>query len=135
MNHALALTNAILTACSLGCMLAGRRAILRRDVARHKRFMLAATVAGAAFVVVFVIRFVNYGFTRFHGDGVARALYSVAFYSHEPLAVVNVPLVLVALGFGLRRSYAIHKDVARYALPIWIYVAVTGILIYVFVYL
>jgi putative membrane protein len=135
MNHALALANAIVTAVSLGCMLAGRRAILRREVARHKRYMVAAATAGAAFVVLFVIRFVRYGFTRFAGHGLARAIYSVAFFSHEPLAVVNVPLVIVALAFGLRGAYSIHKEVARYALPIWIYVAATGILIYVFAYL
>jgi putative membrane protein len=135
MNHVLALTNAILTAISLVCMVAGRRAIARRDVPRHRRLMVAATAAAAAFVVVFVVRFVTYGFTHFHGDGIARGIYSVAFYSHEPLAVVNVPLVLVALGLGLRRSFVIHKEVASYALPIWIYVAVTGIMIYLFVYL
>lgn len=135
MNHALALTNALLTAGSLVCMIVGRRAIGRRDVRRHKRMMLAATLGGAGFVVVFVIRFVSFGFTRFEGHGVARVMYSVAFFSHEPLAVVNVPLVLVALGLGLRGAYPTHKEVARYALPIWIYVAATGILIYLFAYL
>lgn len=135
MNHALALTNAIVTAISLGCMIAGRRAIKRRDVPRHKKLMIAATVAAAIFVIVFIIRFVRYGFTHFQGHGFARAIYSVAFFTHEPLAVVNVPLVLVALVLGLRGTYAVHKEVARYALPIWIYVATTGIFIYLFVYL
>lgn len=135
MNHALALANAIVTAISLACMIAGRRAILRRDVVRHKRLMIAASICAAVFVVLFVIRFVRFGFTRFAGHGIARAIYSVAFYSHEPLAVVNVPLVLVALGLGLRGVHAVHKDVARYALPIWMYVAATGLLIYFFAYL
>jgi putative membrane protein len=135
MNHALALANAILTACSLGCMIAGRHAIARRDAQRHKRLMVAATVAAAAFVVLFVIRFVRYGFTRYEGHGIARGLYSAAFFSHEPLAVINVPLVLVAIVLGLRGAYSIHKEVARYAFPIWIYVAATGLLIYLFVYI
>jgi putative membrane protein len=134
MNFALALANAVVTAISLACMIAGRRAIARRDVPRHKRLMITATAGAAVFVVLFVIRFVTYGFTPFQGSTVARAFYSVAFFSHEPLAVVNVPLVLVALGLALRGAYATHKEVARYALPIWIYVAATGILIFLFVY-
>jgi uncharacterized membrane protein YozB (DUF420 family)/CheY-like chemotaxis protein len=125
-NRALALTNAILTTVALVCMLAGWRTIKRKDVQRHKRLMLAATAASAAFVVVFVIRFVGHGFTPFHGTGVMRCIYYAVFFSHEPLAVVNVPLVIVTAILGLTGSYAAHKEVAQYALPIWIYVAVTG---------
>ena len=135
MNHALALTNALLTSTALACMIAGWRAIKRRDILRHKRLMLAATGASAAFVVVFVIRFVGHGFTPFQGHGVLRGIYYGVFFSHEPLAVINVPLVLVAVILGLKRMYAPHKEVAQYALPIWIYVATTGVLIYVLVYL
>jgi putative membrane protein len=134
MNHALALTNAILTTAALVCMIAGWRAIRRKDVRRHKRLMLSATVLSAAFVAVFVIRFVGHGFTKFQGSGVLRGIYNVVFFSHEPLAVINIPLVLVALGCGLFGAYAVHKEVARYALPIWIYVAATGVMIYLLVY-
>jgi putative membrane protein len=134
MNHALALANAIATSISLVCMLAGRRAIARRDVTRHKRLMIAATLGGTLFVVLFVIRFVSFGFTQFQGHGVARGIYTAVLFSHEPLAVVNVPLVIVALGLGLRGSHPTHKEIARYALPIWIYVAATGIVIYLFAY-
>jgi putative membrane protein len=133
-NFALALTNAILTTIALVCMVAGRRAIKNKDVPRHKRLMVIATVASAAFVLVFVIRFAGHGFTPFQGHGVLRGIYSAIFFSHEPLAVVNVPLVLVALALGLKGSYSIHKEVAQYALPIWIYVATTGVLIFLFVY-
>jgi uncharacterized membrane protein YozB (DUF420 family) len=133
-NHALALTNALLTSTALVCMLSGWRAIKRRDVARHKRLMLTAAGASAAFVAVFIVRFVSYGFTKFHGGAVAHGIYMFVFFSHEPLAVVNVPLVLVALALGLMGSYAAHKEVAQYALPIWVYVAATGVLVYLLVY-
>jgi putative membrane protein len=135
MNHGLALTNAVLTASALICMVSGWRAIRRKDVRRHKQLMIAATALSAAFVAVFLLRFVEHGFTPFQGSGVLRGIYYFVFFSHEPLAVVNVPLVLVALACGLLGAYAVHKEVARYALPIWIYVAATGVLIYVLVYL
>jgi putative membrane protein len=135
MNHALALTNAVVTTLALTCMIAGWRAIRRRDVRRHKQLMVLAAGLSAVFVAVFLLRFVEHGFTPFQGSGVLRGIYYFVFFSHEPLAVVNVPLVLVALGCGLFGAYAVHKEVARYALPIWIYVAVTGVLIYMLVYL
>jgi putative membrane protein len=135
MNRALAAANALLTTASLVCMVAGWRAIRRREVVRHRSFMLAAAAFSAAFVVVFVIRFVRFGFTRFEGEGVWRGVYYAIFFSHEPLAVINVPLVVVSLILGLRGMVAAHREVAKIALPVWAYVAVTGVAIFAMLYL
>ena len=80
------------------------------------------------------MRFVRFGFSAFHGGGAWRALYFAVFFSHEPLAVVNVPLVVCALGLGLAGWHRAHREVARIALPIWLYVAATGVVLYLLLY-
>jgi putative membrane protein len=135
LNHALALVNATCTLVSLVCLVLGYRAIRRAQVERHERLMLGAFAASALFMVVFVIRFATFGFAPFTGTGVTRGIYLAVFLSHEPLAVVNVPLAIATLVLGLRRSVTAHREVARIALPVWVYVAVTGLVIYVMLYL
>jgi len=109
-------------------------AIRRKRVATHRSLMISAVVASATFMALFVVRFVRFGFAKFEGEGPVRAAYYAIFFSHEPLAVISVPLVLVALVLGLKRSYRAHKEVARIALPIWLYVATTGVLLYLLLY-
>jgi putative membrane protein len=134
-NAALALVDALFTAASLACLLLGYRAVRRKQIERHRRFMLGAFGASAAFMIVFVIRFASFGFGAFHGSGVVRGVYLGVFLSHEPLAVINVPLAIAAVILGLRRSIAAHREVARIAFPIWVYVAITGLAIYALLYL
>src|SRR5678816_1123039 len=92
--------------------------------------MLAATACGALFLVVFVVRFARFGFRPFGGRGAWRVAYLAVFFTHEPVAVVNVSLVLAAAILGLRRSDAAHREVARMAWPVWVFVALTGLLLY-----
>jgi putative membrane protein len=134
LNAALALCNASLTTVSTGCMIAGFRAIKRKEVRRHKRFMLTAFVAAAAFMTLFAVRFATFGFRKYPGHGVLHGIYLAIFFTHEPIAVVSVPLVIAAAGLGLARSYAAHREVAEWAFPIWLYASVTGVLIYVLLY-
>jgi putative membrane protein len=129
-NESLALADACLSALAVAFMIGGWRAVKRRDLAAHRRRMLAAALASACFMVLFVIRFVGYGFRRFGGEGLARVVYSLVFFTHEPIAVVNIPLVIAALVLGLRDSRAAHREVARMAFPIWLYAALSGIAIY-----
>ena len=134
LNQTLALVDAVFTFVTLVCLVYGYRAIRRKQVERHKRLMLTAFAASALFMAVFVSRFALFGFGKFTGTGAVRGIYLGVFLSHEPLAVVNVPLALAALVLGLRRSITAHREVARFALPIWLYVAVTGLLIYTMLY-
>jgi putative membrane protein len=132
---ALATCNALLSAISLGFAIAAYRAIRRKQIARHRNLMLVAVAASAAFLVLFVIRFVTFGFEPLNAGGAAFVVHKILLFSHEPLAVINVPLVVAALVLGLRRRDRAHREVAPMAFWIWIYVLVTGILLYALLYL
>ena len=132
MNAHLALANAALVSTSAVCMVLGYLAIRRKQILRHRNFMLAAFVTSAAFMVVFVLRFVKFGRQPFHGS--ATVLYNVLFFTHEPLAVVSVPLVMTALVLGLRRIDRTHREVGQFALPIWLFAAVSGVALYALLY-
>ena len=106
-------------------------ATVRRRADRAWRYWAALS---AVFLALFVLRFVKFGFTPFTHHGPLRWLYSVVFWTHEPLAVINVPLVLISLGLGLFKSHPAHKEVAKIALPVWLYVACTGVALYVLLY-
>lgn len=135
LNEELALLNATLTFVGVIFMSAGYLAIRRRQIRRHRACMLAAFATSLLFLVSFVARFVRFGAKPFHGEGAVRVFYYVIWFSHEPLAVVNVLLVLTALGFALRRKFETHRELARFALPIWLYVSVTGLVLFVLLYL
>lgn len=135
LNSALALANVCLSTASAVCAVGAVRAIRRKRVRSHRNLMLAAVVASALFMMSFVLRFVWFGSKPFHGHGVLRGVYLAVFFSHEPIAVISVPLVLTALGLGLARSVAAHREVATIAYPVWLYSLVTGVIIYVFLYL
>jgi putative membrane protein len=134
LNGLLALTNACLSTTSIVCMTTAFFAIRRKRVKLHRNLMIAAASASALFLVLFVVRFVRYGFAHFGGAGPMKAVYLAVFYSHEPIAVINVPLVVAALVLGLRRRFRVHKEVAQVALPLWLYAAVTGVTLYVLLY-
>lgn len=134
LNSMLAGVNAVCTSASLACLVLGYRAIKRKQIARHERLMIGAFLTSALFMIVFVIRFATFGFAKFQGTGLVHWIYLPIFLSHEPIAVVNVPLAIATLVLGLRRSVAAHREVARFALPIWMFVAATGIALYVLVY-
>lgn len=132
-NAHLAGVNAALSAGALACMAVAYRAIRRRAIARHRNYMLAAVGLSTAFMVLFVIRFVVYGFRPFAGHGVWKGVYYGVLFAHEPIAVLSVPLVLVAVGLGLRRA-RVHAEFARPALLIWAISCATGVLIYLLLY-
>jgi putative membrane protein len=115
-------------------MVVGRRAIRRGERDRHGRLMQIAVALQAVFVVIFVGRFVEFGPTAFVGEGLGRLLYTIVLFTHEPLSVVCVPLVLVTLVTGRRQRLDMHRDIAPMSYWIWLYSVVTGILIYVALY-
>jgi uncharacterized membrane protein YozB (DUF420 family) len=109
-------------------------AIARDDVALHRRRMLGAFTASAIFLGSYLIRFATTGVHRYPGDGWDKTLYLVTLFSHMALAVVLVPLVIGALRRALRGDYAAHKRLVRFTWPIWMYVSVTGVLVYLMLY-
>jgi uncharacterized membrane protein YozB (DUF420 family) len=128
---------AINAALNLTCfvfLVLGRVAIARGDVALHRRRMLTAFSAAAIFLVSYVIRFATTGAHRYPGDGWDRTVYLITLFSHMTLAVVLVPLVIGALRRALRGDFEAHKRLVRFTWPIWVYVSVTGVLVYLMLY-
>lgn len=92
--------------------------------------MIAAFACSCAFLTSYLWYHAHHGVTRFPGHGIVRPLYFALLGTHTALATVIVPLVLVTLYFALRARFARHKRIARWTLPIWLYVSVTGVLVY-----
>jgi uncharacterized membrane protein YozB (DUF420 family) len=132
--------NATLNASAALLLIAGYRAIRRRDVETHRRFMLAAFAVSTAFLASYVLYHVTrqihegIGHTRFAGSAAIRPVYFGLLISHLILAIVNLPLVIVTLVAALRGRYARHRRIARWTWPIWLYVSATGVLVYLLLY-
>jgi putative membrane protein len=126
--------NAFLNLTSFLLLLAGYRAIRRYEIERHRRWMLAAATVSLLFLVSYVIYHAQVGSVRFTGQGPVRTLYFAILLSHTVLAVVNLPLVLRTLYLGLKRRDDRHRRIARWTFPIWAYVSVTGVVVYVMLY-
>ncbi len=97
--------------------------------------MLTATSFAALFLVVYVARWALYAPTHFTGEGPLRAFYFVVLGTHMLLAMVQVPLIVVVLTLALRGQFSRHRRVARITVPVWLYVVVTGWLVYGMLYL
>ncbi|HZS02712.1 MAG TPA: DUF420 domain-containing protein [Chloroflexota bacterium] len=109
--------------------------IRRKQVALHRASMLTATTFAALFLVVYVARYVLYAPKHFTGAGPLAVFYYAVLGSHMVLAVAQAPLVVVVLTLALRGRFARHRQFARIAAPIWLYVVVTGWLVYGMLYL
>ena len=131
---ALPALNAGLNALSGLLLLAGYLFIRRRRIAAHRACMLAAFVVSSLFLTSYVIYHLQTGSTPFAGHGWTRPLYFTILISHILLAASIVPLALVTLSRGLRRRDASHRRIARRTLPVWLYVSVTGVIIYFMLY-
>jgi len=104
----------------------------RQDL--HKRCMLAALVTSALFLVSYVIYHLNIGSRPFPGQGAIRVIYFAILITHVVLAAATLPLALVTAARGLKGQYSRHVRIARWTLPIWLYVSVTGVVIYLMLY-
>jgi putative membrane protein len=126
--------NAALNLTSFVFLVLGRVAIARGDEALHKRRMLSAFAASTVFLVSYLIRFATTGAHKYPGDGWDKTVYLLILFSHMVLAVVLVPLLLGALRRALRRDFIAHKKLVKFAWPIWFYVSITGVLVYLMLY-
>jgi putative membrane protein len=111
-------------------LLLGYYFIRQRQIELHKRSMLTATVFAALFLVVYVSRALLFETKVFAGEGLIRVIYLTILISHTILATLVGPFALVTLRRALRGDYAKHKRIARITFPMWLYVVVTGWLIY-----
>ena len=126
--------NALLNLLSAVFLTVGFVQIRNGRMRRHRAFMLAAFFTSCAFLVSYLGYHHYAGSTRFPGEGWIRTLYFAILISHSILAALVVPLVLVTLTRGLRERFPAHRSIARWTLPIWLYVSVTGVLVYLMLY-
>lgn len=126
--------NASLNATSAGFLGLGYFFIRRKNILAHKLSMLSATCASLVFLVSYVVYHLRVGSVHFPGRGWPRAVYFALLLTHTTLAVVTVPLVGVTLVRALRGRFDRHRQIARWTLPIWGYVSVTGVLVYFMLY-
>ena len=126
--------NATLNALSAVCLTLGYIFIKRRDRVNHMRSMLAALATSAVFLVSYVVYHANVGSKPFPGQGIVRTIYLTILFTHVVLAAVILPMALVTARRGLRGRFDRHVRLARWTLPLWMYVSVTGVVIYVMLY-
>jgi len=122
--------NALLNGLSACFLIAGYVAIRKRRVSIHKRFMVAALVSSALFLITYVIYHNAHGDTPFQGAGFIRPIYFFILISHILLTTVALPLILVTFFFALTSKFDAHRKIARITLPAWLYVSVTGVMIF-----
>lgn len=126
--------NAGLNTLALICLLAGWTFIRRRQIGRHKAAMLTATACSVLFLVSYLTYHYQVGSVRFPGSGWIRTLYLSILATHTVLAATVPFLAAVVLTMAFRQNFQRHKKIARWALPIWIYVSVTGVIVYWMLY-
>lgn len=112
----------------------GYRAIKRGDHKAHKNAMIAALCASALFLVCYLTYHYMHGSTKYMGEGVMRIIYFTILLTHTPLATLMVPFILAAVYFAFRGDYAKHVKITKRLYPVWMYVSVTGVLIYLMLY-
>lgn len=127
--------NAVLNLLATGFLTAGYVRIRQGDTARHRACMLGACAASAAFLVSYVVYHWQVGSVPFDGQGWIRPVYFAILISHIVLAAAIAPLVALTLVRALRGSFERHRRIARWTWPLWMYVSVTGVVIYCMLYL
>ena len=130
----LPLLNATLNATCFVLLTIGYVLIRRGRVAQHRAVMIAACCTSVLFLVSYLTYHARIGSKRFPGQGAIRYVYFTILLTHTVLAAVIVPMVVITLSRGLKRRDVRHRAIARWTLPLWIYVSVTGVVVYLMLY-
>ena len=135
MNYSvLPAVNATLNATSGLFLLIGYVLIKRRQINAHRNAMLSAFASSTLFLISYVIYHYHAGSRPFPGEGTIRLVYFAILLTHVVLAIVILPLAVSTLTKGLRGQYARHKRIAKWTFPLWMYVSVTGVIVYLMLY-
>src|SRR5216683_1258764 len=132
--HDLPAVNASLNALSGILLLIGYVLIRARRIQQHRACMIAAFVTSSLFLVCYVVYHAQVGSVRFTRPGLVRPLYYSILITHVTLAFAVVPLAIVTLSRGLKSKFRQHRRIAKWTFPVWLYVSVTGVLVYVLLY-
>ena len=126
--------NACLNASSAVLLIAGYSFIRKGNVAAHRACQISALIVSSLFLVSYLTYHYYHGTTRFLGTGLARPIYFTVLTSHTILAIVIVPLIAITFYRALKLDFARHKKIARITLPLWFYVSITGVIVYLMLY-
>lgn len=122
--------NALLNGASTVLLLLGYRAIRRRRFRKHMKFMLTAFLTSSLFLISYVIYHNFHGSTPFEGEGIIRPVYFFILISHIILSALVVPMILSSFYFAFSGKLKTHRNFSRFTLPVWLYVSLTGVLIF-----
>jgi len=131
---ALPTVNAILNSLSAVLLIAGYIFIRRKNVSAHRTCMMAAMGASAIFLISYLTYHYHHGSTRFAGQSMARAIYFAVLISHTILAAVVLPMALTTFYRAMKKQFARHAAIARWTFPVWLYVSITGVIVYLMLY-
>jgi len=126
--------NALLNTTSAVLLIVGYRSIRAGHIQRHRNCQLSALCTSTLFLASYLTYHYFHGTTRFPGQGIVRGIYFVVLISHTILAVVIVPLIGITLYRAVRADFERHRVIARVTLPLWLYVSVTGVVVYLMLY-
>ena len=126
--------NALLNATSAVLLLAGYTFIRRNRVRAHRNCQVSALATSTLFLASYLTYHYYHGATHFPGQGVMRPIYFTILISHTILAIAIVPLVIVTFRRALRGDFERHRRIARWTLPLWLYVSITGVVVYLLLY-
>ena len=126
--------NALLNTTSAILLTTGYRFIRKGNIPAHRACQVAAFVTSILFLTSYVTYHSYHGDTKFLGQGAVRPFYFAILISHVVLAIVIVPMVLITLYRAARGDFLRHRKIARWTLPIWLYVSVTGVIVYLMLY-
>jgi len=126
--------NATLNGLSAILLTTGYILIWQRRIAQHRLCMLAAFTTSALFLISYLVYHAHIGSKPFQGQGLIRYVYFTILLTHVVLAAVILPMALITLSRALKRQFPRHKAIARWTLPLWLYVSVTGVVVYVMLY-
>jgi putative membrane protein len=132
--HSLPAVNATLNAISGALLIIAYALIRARRIEPHRRVMIAAFATSSLFLICYLVYHAQVGSVPFLRQGFVRPLYFTILITHVTLAAAVLPLAIVTLSRGLKARYQQHRRIARWTFPIWLYVSVTGVLVYVLLY-
>lgn len=123
--------NAVLNSIATLFLLTGYIYIRKRNITAHMRMMWAALVISGLFLISYLIFHYHVGSVGYDGTGWIRPVYFAILISHIILAIVNLPMILLTMYRAVRKDFQRHRKIARWTWPVWMYVSVTGVLVYV----
>lgn len=126
--------NAILNSISAILLTIGYIFIKQKNRNAHRLCMISAFVTSSLFLISYLVYHYNVGSVRFQGQGAVRTVYFAILLTHTVLAAVIVPLILITFARALKGKFDRHRRIARWTLPLWLYVSVTGVVVYLMLY-